>query len=710
MQPKHEFEKLILNNDAILALSKLYYASYFFDLKDDTFSELYSDVLKVHNTIGEQGNLRETMRLMSEQLVRPGYEEKIAEFTDIDTLDERLKNKEFITCEYEGIVSGWSEAIFVVVDREADGSVHHVLFLIRTINENKRKEFEEAKQLKENLEFEKLAVMSIQQMLGSAFWSFRVDENHKVVEYLFNDAFKMMLGLDVEEKPTYEEILDAVHADDKERILAALIEAISDPTGNKVFDQEYRIRVADGTYKWFRGAGKSSRREGIPGSTFFGVLVNMNDKVLAQQAFAQEQLRTKQQLEILFSAANIYLTMHLIDFETDELVDFSTVNRGQAITQKPEAKRIMSDYIRSAVEPEYRDKILSFIDFAHVKDVLRSRNIISEEVVCLKHGWVRACFIIVNRDSQGDPVQALFTTQVIEDEKRREEELLLKSNTDKLTKFLNRTAYEEALSSYTFLPPEDDFVFVSMDLNGLKEVNDTYGHAAGDELIIGATACMRETFSSYGKLYRIGGDEFAALIRADEETLSCIVDNFERAYKTWSGHYVDSMSISYGYATRKEYEDASIEELAKKADERMYADKADYYRSKGIDRRGQLDAFNAICDSYTRISRVDLTNDRYQDVRSLDDLRDLSSLFSVSMKEVVAANLIAEEDVEYFAKHTGIDSLRRYFKRGNKSFCIRYRRKIDGNYRLVMMELIRTPEYTDEHQVVFMYVKDIDFM
>ena len=100
MQPKHEYEKIILNNDAIRAMSKLYYASYFFDLPDNTFCELHSDVLKVHSTIGEQGNLRQTMRIMSEQLVRPEYKAMIAEFTDIDTLDERMKDKEFISCEY----------------------------------------------------------------------------------------------------------------------------------------------------------------------------------------------------------------------------------------------------------------------------------------------------------------------------------------------------------------------------------------------------------------------------------------------------------------------------------------------------------------------------------------------------------------------------------------------------------------------------------
>lgn len=710
MQPKHEYEKIILNNDAIRAMSKLYYASYFFDLPDNTFCELHSDVLKVHSTIGEQGNLRHTMRIMSEQLVRPEYKAMIAEFTDIDTLDERMKDKEFISCEYEGIVSGWSEAFFVVVDRLDDGKLHHVLFLIRTVSEKRQKEFEQLRQLKEDLEYERLIVESIQEILGSSLWSFCVNEDNEVLESTYNDAFKAMIGIEFDKNPTIEEIFELIHAEDKDRTYQALLATISDPTGDTIFDQEYRIKTADGAYRWFRGIGKACKREGIPGITFFGVLVDVNEKILAQQAFEREQLRTKKQLEILFSAANIYLSMHLIDFDADELIDFSVVNKGQDTVHVKNAQQLIRDKINNTVNPDYKERMLDFIDFESVCERLRSKTIITEEFVSLQYGWIRVSFIIVSRDENDYPKQVLFTSQVIEEEKRREEELLLKSNTDKLTRFLNRTAYEEDLSSYAFVLPEDDFVFVSLDLNGLKYVNDTYGHVAGDEAIVGATTCMKEIFANYGKLYRIGGDEFVAMIRADSEVLPRIMDNFERAYNTWSGHYVDSIAISYGYASRKEFPDASVEELAKKADARMYEAKADYYRTKGVDRRGQLDAYNAICNSYIHIAKVDLTNDRYQDIHVSEALSDFSSIFSVMIQEIIRANIVADEDVEYFQKHMNTDSLRQFFKRGNREFCIRYRRRIKDEYRLVMTEIIATPEYTDENQQVFIYVKDIDFL
>ncbi|MBR5705734.1 MAG: diguanylate cyclase, partial [Deltaproteobacteria bacterium] len=59
-------------------------------------------------------------------------------------------------------------------------------------------------------------------------------------------------------------------------------------------------------------------------------------------------------------------------------------------------------------------------------------------------------------------------------------------------------------------PPEDLAVF-SIDVNGLKTVNDSLGHDAGDELIRGAADCISAAFGQTGKCYRTGGDEFVVL-------------------------------------------------------------------------------------------------------------------------------------------------------------------------------------------------------
>ena len=66
-----------------------------------------------------------------------------------------------------------------------------------------------------------------------------------------------------------------------------------------------------------------------------------------------------------------------------------------------------------------------------------------------------------------------------------------------------------------------------MDVNRLKIVNDSQGHAAGDELLQGAASCMKKCFDSCGKVYRTGGDEFIALLFTDRESFEKIKETFE---------------------------------------------------------------------------------------------------------------------------------------------------------------------------------------
>lgn len=78
------------------------------------------------------------------------------------------------------------------------------------------------------------------------------------------------------------------------------------------------------------------------------------------------------------------------------------------------------------------------------------------------------------------------------------------SRTDQLTGLGNRYAFHDTIAS---LPSGQDLVFVFGDINGLKRVNDTQGHEAGDRLIRSAAQVLDE-MKGLGKVFRMGGDEF----------------------------------------------------------------------------------------------------------------------------------------------------------------------------------------------------------
>ena len=157
-----------------------------------------------------------------------------------------------------------------------------------------------------------------------------------------------------------------------------------------------------------------------------------------------------------------------------------------------------------------------------------------------------------------------------------------KAKIDELTGCLNRRAYKDDLSGISLA---SEFVYAALDANGLKGVNDTLGHNAGDELIHGAAECMKQCFGSYGKVYRIGGDEFVSIIFVDESELKKIREDFDEVISHWSGAMVNKISISCGYVYSREKNWESFEEIASEADIRMYEAKEKYYSVEGRDRR-----------------------------------------------------------------------------------------------------------------------------
>lgn len=283
---------------------------------------------------------------------------------------------------------------------------------------------------------------------------------------------------------------------------------------------------------------------------------------------------------------------------------------------------------------------------------------------------------------------------------------------DAMTGLYNRRAYEDDLLHYPDVPDEPDYIYISLDLNGLKTTNDTIGHDAGDELIKAAAHCMRTCLGSYGKLYRIGGDEFVAMIFADEPKLQEIRQDFDDMIAKWSGKLVEELSLSYGCAGKAEFPGLTIKELAKIAEKRMYEDKHNYYLTKGIDRRGQQEAFHAVCNSYLKILKVNLTTDTYSFLQTNEQEKDLlqsfRNQFSSWINDFAQSGFVHPDDLDSFLQNTDIAFLRDHFASGSTHFCIYYRRRIDGEFRRVMFELIPAKEYSSDNQVVFLYIKNID--
>lgn len=154
-------------------------------------------------------------------------------------------------------------------------------------------------------------------------------------------------------------------------------------------------------------------------------------------------------------------------------------------------------------------------------------------------------------------------------------EILQQTKKDSLTGLLNRYAFH----SDVCMNPEEITALISIDMNGLKTLNDTLGHAAGDEALTSLALCFNKALKSRQFGYRIGGDEFVIICRkTSREKVNELINRIKQNVGETKYH----CAIGYSYSDDGK---KPIEEILKESDIMMYADKERYYTESGKDRR-----------------------------------------------------------------------------------------------------------------------------
>ncbi|MGM0639326.1 MAG: GGDEF domain-containing protein [Pseudomonadota bacterium] len=148
--------------------------------------------------------------------------------------------------------------------------------------------------------------------------------------------------------------------------------------------------------------------------------------------------------------------------------------------------------------------------------------------------------------------------------------LLQMASRDPLTGLYNRRAFDELIKPIHQMSKRSQrpYSVIAMDMDGLKRINDTEGHSAGDQAIRGLAQRLMECKRSSDVLARYGGDEFVMLLpETDAEGSKRMMERLINAVKD------DKLSISVGLAAYPEHGNA-LEELLDHADSAMYFSKA----------------------------------------------------------------------------------------------------------------------------------------
>ena len=147
----------------------------------------------------------------------------------------------------------------------------------------------------------------------------------------------------------------------------------------------------------------------------------------------------------------------------------------------------------------------------------------------------------------------------------------LAATTDSLTGVLNRVAYNSDLHIVNEERPFD-FSCIYVDVNELHYLNNKYGHAAGDEMLLFIAHSLKDAFFGQ-RVYRMGGDEFLVFTQGiDQDSIKSNIELFLEQLEPRGYHVAIGMSFRS--------QNTNTEEMVREAEVRMYENKAKYYQSK----------------------------------------------------------------------------------------------------------------------------------
>lgn len=254
---------------------------------------------------------------------------------------------------------------------------------------------------------------------------------------------------------------------------------------------------------------------------------------------------------------------------------------------------------------------------------------------------------------------------------RRSMESELRANTDTMTGLKNKHAFierEKELDAHIRDGLVRDFALVVCDVNGLKQINDTLGHKAGDECIINAGKMIGEIFQ-HSPVFRIGGDEFAAILTGRDYNMR------SELMRLLHDHSVDHIEnggvvVSGGISDFIHGEDEDLHTVFVRADELMYEEKM-LLKNLGASSRDEADAVE---DDGENEDSLELMNSLMEE-KSIIDLRRSVLIVDDEMinREILGNSLRSGYDILYALD--GIEALEQIREHGD-------------NLALIMMDLI----------------------
>lgn len=266
------------------------------------------------------------------------------------------------------------------------------------------------------------------------------------------------------------------------------------------------------------------------------------------------------------------------------------------------------------------------------------------------------------RDKDGNIAGVVIVLRDVTDKREKLNEIKYLSMHDQLTGLYNRWYMVDAmrrLESRRNLP----FAIMVIDVNGLKLVNDAFGHKMGDELLKAVSKILKDIVRTEDIIGRTGGDEFLILLPNTDEVQADKIK--KRIKEATSLEKLDSIiiSVAIGYAIKKE-KDENLQNIMIAADNQMYKDKLTYgktMRSQTIERvvrninnkydeeQIHIERVSQYCESIA--IAMGLSQKEVQDIKTVGVLHDIGKII-VPPELLNKTGQLTDKEFEVIRKHS----------------------------------------------------------
>lgn len=265
-------------------------------------------------------------------------------------------------------------------------------------------------------------------------------------------------------------------------------------------------------------------------------------------------------------------------------------------------------------------------------------------------------------DYQDNIIGAVGISRDVTEKQERFNQMEYISTHDHLTSLYNRRAYYEKmidLSTKKVFP----FTLVNLDVNGLKIINDAYGHKQGDQALKLTAEILKETVPDDCFVFRVSGDEFSILMpKKEEEDAKELKTKLKEKFNQ---SYIDNinLSVAIGYYTKHD-EEMSLDEVRKSAENNMYREKI--LERKSVKNKAISAILKTLTDKYANEKRHSENVAKYSKFIGIelglnaDELRELetAALFHDIGKISIPDNILRKpgkltnEEFEIIKTHT----------------------------------------------------------